>query len=293
MKILILVDVLNNWALHNRAKAIKKYLPEYQVDIAPALHENDWAKRLDDYDLVHFNFSYGLTDFAPIVKNILHKSVITVVNERSLFAGHGVDADVFDKLLSSCPFVTSVSKKIADLYTGMRYIPNGIDEDIFRKRKTPVVGYAGVSDTPNKNVSAVIEACESLGLELLVATYNRREGDNKQYPHERMQDFYCSLDVYVHASLTEGFNNTVIEALACNVPVLMTKQGCWQEFEGWVEFIEPTAEDIKEKLKKFIGRKLIDEKFLWKNIIPQYKEVYDAAFARARKVQRTARSVSR
>ncbi len=287
MKILILSDLLNNWALHNRAKAIKKFLPEHEIDIKAALGRDDWIYGSDKYDLIHFNFSYGLTDFKHFFDENMKRCVITVVNERSLLAGHGVDVKVFEELLRECPSVTSVSKKIADMIPGIRYIPNGIDEDLFKRHHRPVVGFAGVVDKPNKNVSLIEKACAEMGFEFRTVSYLRScmgEADSGQIPHEKMQDFYSDIDVYVHASLTEGFNNTILEALACNVPVLMTRQGCWQEFEGWVDFFDPTLEDLKKKLQKFKGRQLVFEKFLWKNLVPQYREVYDAAFARTHKV---------
>jgi len=59
--------------------------------------------------------------------------------------------------------------------------------------------------------------------------------DDKQLPHDKMRDYHRSLDVYVHVSFTEGVNNTVIEALACNIPVIMTRQGVWMELDGYVE----------------------------------------------------------
>jgi len=283
MKILILVDLLNNWALHNRAKAIKKYMPEHQVDIAQALNDDTWMNRAASYDVIHFNFSYGLDQYFGIINDSLkNRCVITVVNERSLLASHGVDSIKFGELLKACPFVTSVSQKITRMFPGhVKYIPNGIDPDFFPHGRTPTVGFAGVTDTPNKNVSAIQEACDTLGLKFISATYNR--GDQKHHTHalENMHQFYEKLDVYVHASLTEGFNNTVIEALACNVPVLMTKEGCWEEFIGWVDFVEPTTQSITMALRKFFGRKLIDSKFTWPHIISQYKEIYESVVARA------------
>ena len=284
MKILILVDMLNDWALHNRAKAIQKFLPEHEIKIMRALGEEEWLGWHDSFDLIHFNFSYGLTDYWSFIMHNLDRCIVTVVNERSLLEGHGVDIPVFERILRTCPNVTSVSKRIAEIIPGIRYIPNGVDEDLFRRFRRPVVGFAGVTDTANKNVELIEQVCAKMKLELRTTGYVRDEKGCGQIPHERMQDFYSDLDVYIHASLTEGFNNTVIEALACNVPVLMTRQGCWQEFEGWVDFFEPTFEGLYQKLRKFQGRDLIQDKFLWKNIIPKYKEVYDAAFARTTKV---------
>lgn len=281
MKILILPDLINNWSAHNRAKAIQKFIPEHEFTIRQGLGDDSCLSGHMDFDLIHFNFTYGITDFFDFIMLNKHRVVITVINERSLLAGYGVDVDKLTRLLVECPWVTSVSKKIAARINllrsdepGVRYIPNGIDEDIFSRFKRPVVGYAG-TDKPNKNASVIIKACEELGLIYRQALYNNGAPG---LSHSQMQDFYTALDVYVHASVTEGFNNTVLEALACNIPVLMTRQGCWHEFEGYVEFIEPTVESVKAALLKYAGRRLVLDKFTWPKIMPQYKKIYEEAY---------------
>jgi glycosyltransferase involved in cell wall biosynthesis len=151
-------------------------------------------------------------------------------------------------------------------------IDNGIDSDLFCKFKKPIIGYAGCSSA-NKNWEKIKEACDNLGLEFRAAF----RGKN-QIPHRKMVNFYLGLDVYVLASLTEAFNNTVLEALSCNIPVIMTKTGAWKKFKGYVEFIDPTYESIYCALKKYAGRKLILEKFLWKKIMTKYRRIYETVY---------------
>lgn len=269
MKILILVDLLNDWALHNRAKAIKKFLPGHEVEVRAGLKNDAALIGQENFDVIHFNYTYGLTDHYNFIVKNRHRVLMTVVNERSLLIGFGVDQPKLSDLYRNSPHVSSVNTNLAEMLN-CAYIPNGIDEDLFSHSKKVVVGYAGTS-RDNKNIKAVIDACKILGLELRTAGYINGLG---QLPHEKMNDFYRCLDVYVHASLTEGFNNTVIEALSCNVPVLMTRQGSWEEFDGWVDFIEPTAQGVIKGLRKYCGRKLVSEKFTWKKLIPQYEEIY-------------------
>lgn len=277
MNILILPDQLDGWSCHNRSKAIQKFIPEHRFEIIGGLNNPGCLDNHSWYDLIHFNFSYNLDSHYDFIMKNRDRVIITVVNERSLLAGHGVDQARFEQLLRNSPFVTSVSKKIADM-VGARYIPNGIDEDLFPAPRTVVVGYSG-TNRENKNYAIVEEACRQLGVEFRTTLYHRDSPKN-YVSHDLMAEFYRGLNVYVHASATEGFNNTIIEALSCNVPVLMTRQGCWHEFEGYVEFIEPTVSSIKDGLSKFTGRRLIESRFLWKNIIPQYKAIYEEAYAR-------------
>jgi glycosyltransferase involved in cell wall biosynthesis len=104
-----------------------------------------------------------------------------------------------------------------------------------------------------------------------------------------MVDFYMGLDVYAHASLTEAFNNTIIEALSCNVPVIMTKTGAWRKFKGYVTFVEPTYQGLYRALKKYAGRRLVMGRFIWPLIVPRYKAIYERIHKKNQPVERPSR----
>lgn len=287
MKILILVDTLNNWALHNRAKAIQKFMPQHKIEIRAALGQP--MKFLFDhetFDVIHFNFTWGIDVYLDFILANKHRCLLTVVNERSLLQGIGIHKDkykAFFKMYQDIPYKTAVNRSMAKLVNGV-YIPNGIDEDLFSKAKKPVVGYAGTG-MPNKNADLIEQACKELGVEFRVAGYRYKGSERTpDFTLEAMQTFYCGLDVFVHASATEGFSNTVIEALSCNCPVIMTREGAWQEFDGWVEFIDPSVADIKRALQKFTGRKLISQKFTWPKVMPQYEAQYKAIYANNQRI---------
>jgi glycosyltransferase involved in cell wall biosynthesis len=275
MKILLLPDNLNNWAIHNKALALKKFLPEYEYDIQPAFGNKDCLVNEREFDIVHFLITAGLTPmFYDYIMSHKNKVAITIVNERSLLYGHLGNPEQLDKIFKECPYINSLTPMIAEKYR-IPYVKNGIDKDKFFKYKKPVIGFAGAKYIGTKNVELLETVCKHLDLELKLTGYLSllNTGETE---HEKMQDFYLDLDVYIHPSTTEGFNNTIIEALSCNIPVLMTRAGGWKEFEGWVEFIEPTVEDIEFKLQKYLGRRLIEQKFLWEQIMPEYKRMYEA-----------------
>jgi hypothetical protein len=278
MRVLVICDHADSWSAHNRAKALAKFLADVHLTIRPfkvgvlADHE--------DYDLVHFNFTAGVHVVEPFVRRWAHKCVMSVINERSLFEGYESDPVKLLSMLTACRSVVTLSKRVLERVPHATYIPNGIDEDLFPAPDPAVVGYCGTTK-PNKNSHLVREACAQLYLELKSATYGGATGKHTM-THERMHKFYRSLDVYVHPSATEAFNNTVLEALACNVPVIMTRVGAWQEFEGYATFVEPNVESLVAALRPWAGRSLIDQKFLWKNIAPEYRRVYEAAQQRAR-----------
>jgi|SRR6185503_2444412 len=283
MKILILVDLLNSWAIHNRAKAIQKRLPEHEIIIRSALGNTECVADGNKFDVVHFNFTFGITAHTKFILDNRDRCLITIVNERSYDDGYGVEREKLLQILALCPHITSVSTRMAEI-TGGKWIPNGIDEDIFDEPKLPVVGYAG-TDREYKNPAAIKEACEVLGLRFKCVTYVNGRGEVR---HEDMQDFYRSIDVYVHASHTEGFSNVVLEALACNVPVLMTRKGAFEVFDGYVTYIEPTATGVAEGLKKFLGRRLVNEKFLWRKIVPMYEQKYKEIHAGINRIPQPA-----
>lgn len=274
MRILLLSDNLNNWAIHNKAKAIKKFLSEFNFDVDAGFGNNRFLEKEKDYDIVHFLFTAGLTpDYYDYVKSNPYRVALTAVNERSFLFGHISNPKQIDELFKTMPYCNSLSPLIAEKYK-IPYIPNGIDTDKFFKHKKPIVGFAGARHIATKNAHLIENVCKKLGLEFRVAAYIYDQATG-EIEHEKMQDFYMGLDVYVHPSTTEAFNNTIVEALSCNVPVIMAKSGSWKLFEGWVEFIEPTEEGIEKGLQKYLGRRLIVDKFLWKNLMPEYKKMYE------------------
>lgn len=109
-------------------------------------------------------------------------------------------------------------------------VPNGIDLAEWAPVHDPdaagfTVGYAAnlTSDEERrlKGFDFVEEACGDLGLPLMAL----RKGES-QIPHERMrEDFFGRISCLVHpvAEGKEGSSNTIMEALACGVPVVTTR----------------------------------------------------------------------
>lgn len=275
MKILLAPDTLDNWAGHNRCKAIQKYLPEYEFEICPApYNQSIFIPKCKDFDVIHWNFTCDLEpQYYDFVMKNAKKSVITIVNERSILLLQ-VNVSRFEEMIRACTS-TSVGKKIASIYQ-IEYIPNGIDFDIFNNPKKIRVGYAG-SKVSYKGYYELEHICNELGFTLDALFY----ADKKTRSHEQMQEWFKTLDVFIHPSHTEGCSNVVLEALACNVPVITTKTGIWEEFVGYVVFYD-TLEELKMLLSTLDSRKLIMERFDWKQIVQKYKAVYERAYERSR-----------
>lgn len=118
-------------------------------------------------------------------------------------------------------------------------------------------------DTDLKGVRKIIKpALEELieeGYPIELKFADRKEG---YIPHDKMPDYYNSIDVYICASKNEGTPNPVLESMASGVPIISTNVGIVRDALGekQKEFIlkERSKEDLKNKLKELLNHK---EKF--------------------------------
>jgi len=272
MRVLLVPDKLDNWSAHSRCKALKKWVKDIDIDIINGVRNvtNVHAKG-KDFDFVHLQYTGSLHDYYEVVMREPKKYILTAVNERSLLSGFELDLKKFNEMAYACAGGVSVSKKIALLYN-FTYIPNGIDFGMFKDEHKACIGYVG-TPRPNKNLHILREVCKDLDLFLLECLH----GEN-QLPKEEMYLQYRKMNCLVHPSSTEGCSNPVLEALAMNVPVYMTKQGIWDELDGWVTFIEPTYESIHNAIKHFKSREMMLERFNIEHTAQLYKEFYERKY---------------
>jgi len=176
-------------------------------------------------------------------------------------------------------------------------IPNGLDLDKWCPRRTPKdwegfrVGFCGNVMIPMyrsyKGIDLVEIACRKLGFEF-VGTYY---GDN-QLPHDQMRDsFYHRIDCLVHPTLGEGCSNTVMEALACGVPVITTKAAglhgeelqnfdnvlfCSRSVDSIASLLILLAEsqDLPKRLAEK-GRKYAEDRHDIRKIALEFKKVFE------------------
>jgi glycosyltransferase involved in cell wall biosynthesis len=272
MKILLLPDFAVSWSTNNRCEAIKKYIPEHEFTIVEGVRREAKIRDiLPNFDVIHFNYTGRVDNYAPILEelNIYPKTVLTIVNERSLLTGAYIDIPTLEKMMSKVGKVTSVSEKIAKLYH-CEYIPNGVDFEIFPAPKKNMVGFIG-SRVERKGFLHLEQACKELGLTLKCLIWKE-----SLISHLEMQEWYRSIDVLAHPSLTEGCSNVVLEALAMNVPVITRKSGIWDKLGGHITIVDDDYNSLYEALEKYSSRSFIESNFNWRNICRRYKEIYDA-----------------
>ena len=186
-------------------------------------------------------------------------------------------------------------------------ICNGVDTEKFHPNNNKLENkkirlvYVGRL-APEKGNNYLIEAIAGLdNIELTLIGSGPSENDLKALAKEtkvnvnftgrlEQEDVIKELqksDIYVMASLKEGMSNSVLEAMACGLPIIATDAG------GSVELIKDngfiiekaSSEAIANKLKKFssnprlissmglISRELA-EKMSWKNVADEYFKIY-------------------
>ena len=117
--------------------------------------------------------------------------------------------------------------------------------------------------------------------------------------HEKVLEYYQKANIFALPSMNEGMSNTMLEALACGLPLVATDTGGTRELieEGQNGFIVKMKEshDLAEKIEKFLlnrnlekemGRKSreIAKKFAWSVVANKYIDLYDKTI-RLRKIK--------
>ncbi len=109
--------------------------------------------------------------------------------------------------------------------------------------------------------------------------------------HGEIPRILKSCDIFIRASLSEGFGNSFIEAMAINLPVIATNVGGIPDFLKDREtglFCEVSnPKSIAEKVMEYVNnpemtdriisnaRKMVEERYSWDKIAPQMRKVFD------------------
>ncbi|MEX1248245.1 MAG: glycosyltransferase family 4 protein [Anaerolineales bacterium] len=123
----------------------------------------------------------------------------------------------------------------------LRVIPNYVETDRFRPivrttSKKFRIGYVGRLE-PQKNLSALLEAITGMDVELslvgqgsqldMLSTQAKQSKANARFagkiPNRELPQFLNSCDLFVLPSLYEGHPKSLLEAMACGLPVIGTR----------------------------------------------------------------------
>ena len=123
-------------------------------------------------------------------------------------------------------------------------VSNSVDHDLFfsshrHKQKKPTVGFL-YSKSSYKGVDITLQVIKKLRQKfpkLRVITFGAVEPNNEidtniefhfSPEQSHIRELYAQCDIWITASITEGFNLPAMEAMACGTPVVSTKAG-WPE----------------------------------------------------------------
>ena len=196
----------------------------------------------------------------------------------------------------------NISKRLKELgFKGLyKRIPNGVDTSEFKKKfvskRKKVILYVGRLDK-EKNVMFIVDNFDKIkerisnAILVIVGSGTEKLPIKKDVFYEGFKtntiDYYNIADVLVMASHYESLPCVVLEAMACEVPVVCTNVGMMSEVidnrflynlkDG--TFVSKVVKAIKNKDR--LGKnalKTIKEKFDWNELINRYLEVYNKIF---------------
>jgi len=266
------------------------------------------------YDIVH---AHNLLSAIPM-KRVKAKKVLTLhgsyAEQIELLYGDtmGEISKSFEKkALCWADAITAVSKSAVDYYKklgfNVHHIPNAIDLDQIphsgKRLYTKQVIFVGRL-SKEKGVDILIDAFNMLrsDIHLLVIGDGpekknlEKQSQNKnvhflgQVDHTKSLEYICASDILLQPSRKEGLSTTMLEAMACKIPIIATnvggnadlidnmKNGILVESENpkqMIDSIEKMSNDdnLKTELIENAYRKIINE-YDWNKVVKSYINLY-------------------
>jgi glycosyltransferase involved in cell wall biosynthesis len=161
-------------------------------------------------------------------------------------------------LMKDCGAIIAANESLHEIAMkvngNVHVVANGVDLKKWNPRSERNDGYVirvGFCGNVQKQEYAdykgdplVVEACRRLGIALRCALYGEY-----QISYSKMKkDFYYDIDILVHPSDGEGCSNTLTEAVACGIPVVITER-CGYHAENMIDmhnavFVDKNLESI-------------------------------------------------
>lgn len=145
------------------------------------------------------------------------------------------------------------------------YVNLGVDTQKFKPikqrkvNKIPRIICVVRGDKRRKNLSLLIRAYEGLNVQLRLTNSPFKKLpkniiDLGYLSENRLVEELQNADAFILPSKQEGFGLATLEALACNIPVIITKTGIWEEVVKFKvgEVIEASVQGIRDGIKKVL-----------------------------------------
>jgi len=300
-RIISLIWAKDKWSWGLVYQRIHDKLSEL-YEFIPLEFENYREKRLFIPTLEQdYFFCQNVTQLACIRDNKKHHAIVRLGGIMNFIENDAVN--YFLAEIEKCGAVIATNSKLYEIgllaNKNTFLIPNPInlkkwcpDPARVWNYKNPVIGFVGNITTKTKikykGYDLILRATADLGLNLNRALFN-----SQQIPHDEMKArFYDKIDILILPTDGEGSSNTIMEALACGVPVITTKAAGYhgenlEDMES-VIFCTKTVASVTFSIKILInnpdlfdklsinGRKFAEKHHNIDEIAPKYLAVFES-----------------
>ncbi|MFA4826240.1 MAG: glycosyltransferase family 4 protein [Methanoregula sp.] len=237
-----------------------------------------WLNKLYTRSITKISFEIAdcVLCYTDIEKEKLHK--FGVPTEKIRVIHNGVDTELFS------PRKTGGKKKYQQLLWVGRFVPGKGVNNLIEAFQKIVKDFENtrlilVGEGPLK--STIDDQIEKLGLKNNVEIYD-------YWNNSKLPELYNESDIFILPSLMEGVPRTILEAMACGIPVIITELPHLREIVNGAGLIVPQGDS--EKLTCAIsqllnnkemalqlgkaGRQKISQQFSWQDTVEKTLNVY-------------------
>lgn len=293
-RVAILADV-RNWAWARKAEQLKKHLSDlFRIEIAclyASPRPDPLPRGCDLYSTFEVFQARQLPEGLPYVTGM------TAHVWQTWEQQHG--AGTVQKWARGALAFHANSRMLeaemrALLERPICYVPNGVDEQFFKRTRARraerlIVGWVG-KPNPRKGSDIVAKACAAAGVELRTIARTHR---NALGP-EQMREFYQDLHVLAVQSDMDGTPNPALEAAACGVAVVSNRIGNMPEFIDGSNgrLVERNVDSLAAALCSIdvadavrmgeAARATVESAWTWRHMAPNYARMWRGALDAAK-----------
>ena len=224
----------------------------------------------------HPHVSHKLMLAHVLAKKIVTASVgsFRISSKKVVIIGHGIDTDMFKQGMKKAnnkdmntKIILAVGRisPIKDYVTLIKAANILINERKHRDLRFVVVG-----DVPMTSHLEYYKTLQRMIKEFSLSDFFKFVG---RVPHDKIVEYYQQCDVYVNMSPTGSFDKSVLEAMACEKPVILCSKSftkilhpydkyCLFTYQDNIEMAEKIEKMVyDEKLRREVGEYLREQVF--------------------------------
>ncbi|WP_243438774.1 glycosyltransferase family 4 protein [Fundidesulfovibrio soli] len=245
------------WIFDRHIAALRRFLGE-RFEIVPHYYWDKQPYDEGEYDLV-YTLEWNLAR-----PELMRRRERNVTGIRSHVAWEAMGAAGLGLILRErFGAVHAVSRRLCGIFAphlpGVAYVTHGVDLELFTPGCAPGahggplrLGWAGNRQSPGDKGCGLLDGLGGLaGVALATCGLGER-----MLTLEDMPGFYAGIDVYCCASLTEGSNNSLLEAAASGRGIVTTDNGTVPEYlrHGESAFIVERRPEAFERAVRELAR---------------------------------------